>query len=76
MKSPLIDEIHGKRQLCFPIRWFDHQLLFHIRNGDFRGGGDSGLSLLDKNGYALDLLHAMWQTRIPKILRKLKSDFV
>lgn len=61
MKSPLIDEIRGKRRLCFPIKWFDRQLLFHIRNGDFRVG-DSGSSLLDKNGYALGLLHAMWQT--------------
>jgi hypothetical protein len=61
MKSQLIDEIRGKRRLCFPIKWFDRQLLFHIRDGDFRCG-DSGSSLLNKNGYALGLLHAMWRT--------------
>jgi hypothetical protein len=61
MKASLVNEIREKRQLCFPIKWFDRQLLFRFRHGDLKAG-DSGSSLVDKEGRALGLIHAKWVT--------------
>ncbi|PKY60969.1 hypothetical protein RhiirA4_485341 [Rhizophagus irregularis] len=52
MKSPLIQEIDKKRQKCYPTVWFDRQLVFKFNYGDFEPG-DSGASVVGKNGKAL-----------------------
>ncbi|GET60769.1 hypothetical protein GLOIN_2v1767139 [Rhizophagus irregularis DAOM 181602=DAOM 197198] len=56
MKSPLIQEIDKKRQKCYPTVWFDRQLVFKFNYGDFEPG-DSGTSVVGKNGKALGILH-------------------
>ncbi|CAB5199226.1 unnamed protein product [Rhizophagus irregularis] len=61
MKSPLIQEINKMRQKCYPAVWFDRQLAFKFKHGDFEPG-DSGASVVDKEGKALGILHAAWMT--------------
>ncbi|RIA95502.1 hypothetical protein C1645_757415 [Glomus cerebriforme] len=61
MKSPLIQEINKMRQKCYPAVWFDRQLAFEFKYGDFEPG-DSGASVVDKEGKALGILHAAWIT--------------
>ncbi|GBB96774.1 hypothetical protein RclHR1_02830010 [Rhizophagus clarus] len=62
MKSQLDSEICQKRKKCYPIKWFDRQLAFQFEPGEFECG-DSGASILDKQGKALGILHA--KLRIP-----------
>jgi hypothetical protein len=57
MKSP----IYENRQKCYPTVWFDRQLVFHFRPGDFECG-DSGASVVDQKGKALGILHSSWLT--------------
>jgi hypothetical protein len=61
MKAPLIQEIHKKRQECYPTVWFDRQLVFRFKYGDYEPG-DSGASVVDEKGKALGILHAAWIT--------------
>jgi hypothetical protein len=62
MKSPLIQEINKKRQKCYHLTvWFDRQLVFGFKYGDFELG-DSGASVVDEKGKALGILHAAWVT--------------
>ncbi|CAB5361671.1 unnamed protein product [Rhizophagus irregularis] len=53
MKSRLDSEICQKRKKCYPVKWFDRQLAFQFEFGEFECG-DSGASVLDKQGKALD----------------------
>ncbi|UZO27631.1 uncharacterized protein OCT59_019821 [Rhizophagus irregularis] len=62
MKSRLDSEICQKRKKCYPVKWFDRQLAFQFEPGEFECG-DSGASVLDKQGKALGILHA--KLRIP-----------
>ncbi|PKC66201.1 hypothetical protein RhiirA1_460048 [Rhizophagus irregularis] len=62
MKSRLDSEICQKRKKCYPVKWFDRQLAFQFEFGEFECG-DSGASVLDKQGKALGILHA--RLRIP-----------
>ncbi|CAG8498601.1 5919_t:CDS:2 [Ambispora leptoticha] len=48
-------------QKCYPTVWFDRQLVFFFRPGDFETG-DSGASIMDQKGKALGILHASWMT--------------
>ena len=57
MKSP----IYENRQKCYPTVWFDRQLVFYFRPGDFECG-DSGASVVDQKGKALGILHSSWLT--------------
>ncbi|CAG8771461.1 9962_t:CDS:1 [Dentiscutata erythropus] len=61
MKASLVQEIKEKRQQCYPTVWFDRQLVFSFRPGDFEPG-DSGASAVDQEGKALGILHAAWIT--------------
>ncbi|PKY44958.1 hypothetical protein RhiirA4_515296 [Rhizophagus irregularis] len=61
MKSQLDSEIRQKRKKCYPIEWFDRQLVFKFESGDF-DCGDSGASIIDETGKALGILHAKWIT--------------
>ncbi|CAG8450836.1 12152_t:CDS:2 [Racocetra fulgida] len=61
MKASLFQEIKEKRQQCYPTVWFDRQLAFSFRPGDFEPG-DSGTSIVDREGKALGILHAAWLT--------------
>ncbi|PKY53825.1 hypothetical protein RhiirA4_499668 [Rhizophagus irregularis] len=61
MKSQLDSEIRQKRKKCYPIEWFDRQLVFKFKSGDF-DYGDSGASIIDETGKALGILHAKWIT--------------
>jgi hypothetical protein len=55
MKSSSYPEICQERQECYPVRWFDRQLLFKFEHFEY---GDSGASVVDKDGGALGILHA------------------
>ncbi|CAG8607159.1 3281_t:CDS:2 [Diversispora eburnea] len=57
MKAPLFQN----RQKCYPTVWFDRQLIFFFRAGDFEPG-DSGASVVNQKGKALGILHASWMT--------------
>ncbi|RIA86884.1 hypothetical protein C1645_778497, partial [Glomus cerebriforme] len=61
MKSYLDSEIRQYRKKCYPIKWFDRQLAFKFKSGEF-DFGDSGASILDGKGKALGILHAKWIT--------------
>ncbi|CAG8618504.1 15720_t:CDS:2 [Acaulospora morrowiae] len=61
MKTPLVEKINEMRQQCYPTVWFDRQLIFDFKHGDFVPG-DSGASVVDKEGKALGILHAAWIT--------------
>ncbi|GET01360.1 kinase-like domain-containing protein [Rhizophagus clarus] len=61
MKSQLDSEIRQKRKKCYPAVWFDRQLVFKFKSGDF-DSGDSGASIIDETGKALGILHAKWIT--------------
>ena len=41
--------------------WFDRQLIFAFKPGDF-ALGDSGASVANQEGKALGILHAKWTT--------------
>ncbi|RIA78912.1 hypothetical protein C1645_842076 [Glomus cerebriforme] len=61
MKSHLDSEIRQTRKKCYPVEWFDRQLAFKFKSGDFECG-DSGASVVDEKGKALGILHANWIT--------------
>jgi hypothetical protein len=61
MKSHVDSEICQKRKKCYPIEWFDRQLAFMFKPGEFECG-DSGASVVDKQGKALGILHAKLKT--------------
>ncbi|UZO27625.1 uncharacterized protein OCT59_019815 [Rhizophagus irregularis] len=61
MKSHVDSEICQKRKKCYPIEWFDRQLAFLFKPGEFECG-DSGASVVDKKGKALGILHAKLKT--------------
>ncbi|CAG8711738.1 12635_t:CDS:2 [Funneliformis mosseae] len=61
MKTPLVKEINKMRQQCYPTVWFDRQLIFAFRPGDFVSR-DSKASIVNKEGKALGILHAVWIT--------------
>ncbi|RGB31725.1 hypothetical protein C1646_763704 [Rhizophagus diaphanus] len=61
MKSHVDSEICQKRKKCFPVEWFDRQLAFLFKPGEFECG-DSGASVVDKKGKALGILHAKLKT--------------
>lgn len=61
MKSSL-DSLRDERQKCFPICWFDRQIVVSFKSGDFEPG-DSGASVIDENGIVLGILHAQWNRR-------------
>ncbi|CAI2177988.1 847_t:CDS:2 [Funneliformis geosporum] len=61
MKTPLVEKINVMRQQCYPTVWFDRQLIFEFKPGDFVPG-DSGASVVNKEGKALGILHAAWIT--------------
>ncbi|CAG8645819.1 1236_t:CDS:1 [Paraglomus brasilianum] len=61
MKTPLVEKINEMRQQCYPTVWFDRQLIFKFKPGDFVPG-DSGASVVNKEGKALGILHAAWIT--------------
>ena len=61
MNTPLVEEINGMRQQCYPTVWFDRQLIFAFKPGDFVPG-DSGASVVNQEGKALGILHAAWIT--------------
>ncbi|GBB96768.1 hypothetical protein RclHR1_02830004 [Rhizophagus clarus] len=57
MKSHVDSVICQKRKKCYPTVWFDRQLAFQFEPGEFECG-DSGASVVDKQGKALGILHA------------------
>ncbi|PKK70179.1 hypothetical protein RhiirC2_747060, partial [Rhizophagus irregularis] len=57
----LVEKINEMRQQCYPTVWFDRQLIFEFKPGDFVPG-DSGASVVNKEGKALGILHAAWIT--------------
>ncbi|CAB5370740.1 unnamed protein product [Rhizophagus irregularis] len=61
MKTRLVEKINEMRQQCYPTVWFDRQLIFEFKPGDFVPG-DSGASVVNKEGKALGILHAAWIT--------------
>ncbi|RHZ79829.1 hypothetical protein Glove_140g17 [Diversispora epigaea] len=68
MKSHLESEILGRRQECYPIIWFDRQLVFEFKSCEFNYG-DSGASVIDENGKALGILHSKFETNyIPYVI--------
>ncbi|RIA93088.1 hypothetical protein C1645_763191 [Glomus cerebriforme] len=61
MKSEVDSEICRSYKKCYPVQWFDRQLVFAFDNGGF-DWGDSGASIMDGEGKALGILHAKWVT--------------
>ncbi|RGB28765.1 hypothetical protein C1646_672972 [Rhizophagus diaphanus] len=60
-KTRLVEKINEMRQQCYPTVWFDRQLIFEFKPGNFVPG-DSGASVVNKEGKALGILHAAWIT--------------
>ena len=49
LKASICETIRKRRQQCYPIKWFDRQMMFQFRPEGFKHG-DSGTSVVDEKG--------------------------